>query len=307
MSGVLIHSSKTKLLFELITAAQVINTNVTALTINDDEQAQLAVAKGVKVCKVNIAEIHPYDTVAMAAALCQVAEQIEADMIILSSDKRGKELAGRVAQIFNAGCLTEVRDIKVVENKIQCLRNALGGATIATQTISSLNKVIAIAPKSFEAAEDTAPGSFVECQLNVKGSSVKLLESRSKVGDSVDIGAAAVLVAVGKGLENKDEISTVENIAKSIGGVVACSKPVATDKKWFTEDRIVGLSGSICKPDLAILLGISGQVQFFVGIRDAKTIVAINNDENANICTRADYILVADIKEVLPELNQALS
>lgn len=88
---------------------------------------------------------------------------------------------------------------------------------------------------------------------------------------------------------------------------MACSKPVATDKKWLSEERVIGLSGKQCKPDLAILLGISGQVQFTVGIRDAKTIVAVNSDENAVINQMADYVLTADLHEVVPELISLLA
>jgi electron transfer flavoprotein alpha subunit len=99
----------------------------------------------------------------------------------------------------------------------------------------------------------------------------------------------------------------VQDIAQAIGGEVACSKPVATDKKWLSEERIIGISGKICKPTVAILLGISGQVQFSVGIRDAKTIISVNNDENALICDMSDYVLIADLQEAIPELKNAVA
>ena len=81
---------------------------------------------------------------------------------------------------------------------------------------------------------------------------------------------------------------------------------MATDKKWLSEERIIGLSGKKCKPQLAILMGISGQVQFTVGIRDAKTIVAVNSDENATINQMADYIITADLLDVVAQMNQKL-
>jgi len=81
---------------------------------------------------------------------------------------------------------------------------------------------------------------------------------------------------------------------------------VASDKKWFDEDRIIGLSGKICKPALALVLGVSGQVQFTVGVRDAQLIVSINKDENAFMNKLADYVLIADLHECLPELARIL-
>ena len=234
------------------------------------------------------------------------AQKLSASIILLSSNRRGKELAGRLAQSLAAGCLSDVNSLKASNGKIECLRNALGGATVATQQIETENQVIAIMPKAFEPAPESS-GSLNDLAVDVQASAIKVLEVKPKAGDSVDIEAADILVAVGQGLENQGDLAQVEAIAKALGGEVACSKPVATDKKWLSEERIIGLSGKKCKPSLAILLGISGQVQFTVGIRDSKTIVAINNDENADIMKMADYVMVADVEDVLPELLKALS
>lgn len=188
--------------------------------------------------------------------------------------------------------------------KVKCVRNALGGATVATQIIQTQKQVIAIVPKSFALAENSL-GSEQDLSVEITPT-VKFIESKPKAGDSVDIEAVEVLVAIGQGLEDQADLKTVESIAKKLGGEVACSKPIATDKKWLSEERIIGLSGKKCKPELAILMGISGQVQFAVGIRDARTIVAINSDENATIMKMADYVLVADLKDVLPALEKSL-
>ena len=107
-------------------------------------------------------------------------------------------------------------------------------------------------------------------------------------------------------MKDVSQLKAVEELASKLGGEVACSKPVATDKKWLSEERIIGLSGKKCKPKLAVILGISGQVQFTVGIRDAKTIVSVNTDENAFMNTMADYILVGDLHQAVEELNSKL-
>jgi len=122
----------------------------------------------------------------------------------------------------------------------------------------------------------------------------------------VDIEAAETLVVVGQGLNSQDDLAPVQELARKLGGEVACSKPVATDKKWLSEERIIGLSGKKCKPELAIILGISGQVQFTVGIRDARVIVAVNSDENATINQMSDYILTADLHDIVKEMNEKL-
>ncbi len=307
MAGILVYSDKTSYALELITAAQLIakdmNLPILAVSLNDNEQGN-ELAKRVETYKIENAAIHLADTAAVASALKQAAIQLSANIILLSSNRRGKEVAGRLAQSLEAGCLSDVNSLRMNSGRIECFRNALGGATVATQVIEGENQVIAVMPKAFEQTPE-ANGSLTELAVEVKAR-LKVLGEKVKAGDSVDIEAAEVLVAVGQGLEKQEYLANVDAIARVLGGEVACSKPVATDKKWLSEERIVGLSGKKCKPRLAILLGVSGQVQFTVGIREAKTIVAINNDENAAIMQMADYILVADIEDVLFKLQESL-
>ncbi len=307
MAGVLIFSENQGLALELLTAANSLKaTAVSACVINNDEQAQALASAGVQVYSVNNNDLLMADVGAIAGTIKQVADKAGADTVLLASNRRGKELAGRLAQAMNAGCLTDVAALSIEGDKILCQRNALGGATVATQYIDAGKKVIAIRPRTFEAAAGTGAGSVEEVAVEMKKAGVTVLEFKSRVGDTVDIEAAEVLVAVGQGLNSQDDLPAVEELAKKLGGEVACSKPVATDKKWLSEERIIGLSGKKCKPQLAMLLGISGQVQFTVGIRDAKTIVAVNSDENASINQMADYIITADLHDVVAEMNKKL-
>jgi len=308
MAGILVYSDKTSYALELITAAQLIAKDmglpVQVVSINHVEQAT-ELAKRVDTYKIDNAAINLADTAAVASALKQAANQLSANIVLLSSNRRGREIAGRLAQSLNAGCLSDVNSLKVNSGKIECLRNALGGATVANQVIEVENQVITIMPKVFEQAAEAGGCRLSELVVEVKAG-LKVLEVKVKGGDSVDIEAAEILVAVGQGMENQGDLAKVEAIAKALGGEVACTKPVSTDKKWLSQERIIGLSGKKCKPSLAILMGISGQVQFTVGIRDAKTIVVINNDENADIMKMADYAMVADLEDAIPELLKCL-
>ncbi|NLU47494.1 MAG: electron transfer flavoprotein subunit alpha/FixB family protein [Syntrophomonadaceae bacterium] len=309
MAKILIYSAKDTLALELLSAARLIagetGAEIVALTINDDDQGRILANVGAHVYRVNAPDLVMADVAAVADVIAQGVQQLGAGVVLLSSDRRGKELAGSVAQFIEAGCITDISAIQVNNGRIECQRNALGGATVATQYIEGDKQVLAIAPKAFPAASGEG-GSISELQITVKPSGIKVRETKTKDSDSVNIEEAAVIVAVGQGLRSKEDLAMVEALARSLGGVIACSKPVATDKKWLPEDRVIGLSGKQCKPDLALLFGISGQVQFTVGIRDAKTIVAVNTDENATINQMADYILTADMHEVIPELNRLL-
>lgn len=304
MAGIALYSHDPGLSKELLSVANLIGPEVTALCINDDPQAQLLAGLGVQVITISN-DVSKQDTGAIAATIVSAAQILEITTIILSSDRRGKELAGRIAQRFNAGCLTDIKGITVNNANIECERNAFGGTTVANQVITSENKVMAISPRAFKPAEASGKVGNIKA-ISVPGSAnrVNLVQSVMKKRDSVNVAEAEVIIAVGCGVEEASYLPSIESIADRFGAVVACSKPVATDRKWFSEDRIIGLSGSICKPDLAMTLGVSGQVQFTVGIRDARIIVSVNIDENAPMNKMADYYLVADLKEVIPELGR---
>lgn len=310
MAGILVYSNKNALALELLSAAAMAaqgnSRTVKAVSINHSEQAEELAARGAEVLALDDPGLSLADTAAVAGAVRELAEQVEADIILLSSDRRGKELAGRLAQIWGAGCLTDVKGLKSEAGSLLCVRNVLGGATVATQQIISDKQVIAVSPRAFAPAGEQAGGKINTAQVDIKPSPLRLLEVRPKAGDRVDIEEANILVVVGQGVESQEALPLIYDIAKALGAEVACSKPVASDKKWFGEERIVGLSGKICKPQLAIILGVSGQVQFTVGIREAATIVSINNDEKAFMSSLADYVLVSDLKDAIPELAKQL-
>lgn len=311
MAGILIYSDKDKLARELLTVAGLMadarGGEVKAACINNASQCQLLSAAGARVYKIENPAVLPADVANVAVALKEACGKLDCSIVLLSSDRRGRELAGRLAQVLGAGCLTDISAVKVEGEQIHCQRNALGGATVATQYIDGGKQVLAIVPRAFAPAPDRDGGSIDELQVEVPPSRIKLLEFRAKDSSSANIEEASVLVVAGQGLNSQEDLDAVESLAKKLGGELACSKPLATDKKWLPEDRVIGLSGKKCQPDLAVLLGISGQVQFTVGIRDARVIVAVNSDENAYIHQMADYSMVADLHQVVKELNNALA
>jgi electron transfer flavoprotein alpha subunit len=111
---------------------------------------------------------------------------------------------------------------------------------------------------------------------------------------------------VGRGLAKKEDISVIEDLAKAVKGEIGCTRPLSHEIRWFPEDREVGLSGKKTKPNLCFSIGISGQIQHTVGIRDSKIIVAINKDKNAPIFKIADYGIVGDLYEVIPKIIEEI-
>jgi len=122
----------------------------------------------------------------------------------------------------------------------------------------------------------------------------------------VDITEARILVCVGRGLENQQDMQMVQELAEVLGAEIACTRPIAEEMHWLPEETYIGISGKQVKPDLYIGLGVSGQIQHVSGIRDARVICAINRDENAPIFEVSDLGLVGDLYTILPELIQQL-
>jgi electron transfer flavoprotein alpha subunit len=138
-------------------------------------------------------------------------------------------------------------------------------------------------------------------------SKVKVVGRRQETHSDFDLGTAAVVVGVGRGFKQKEDIRLAEELAKAFpGGAVGCSRPIAADLKWLGEEHWIGLSGHAIKPKAYIACGVSGQIQHIAGIRGAKLIVAINTNKDAPIFGVADYGIVGDLYQVLPKMTQLL-
>ena len=311
MASILVFSEHAKLAFELLGKAKDLGgqmgLDVAAAAFNPTDAEAYLKRSASKVFFSDQAELKDFDASVYCQAFVQIAQRAGAFLILLGSTRRGKELAGRLAQKLHAGCLTDVKSLEWKEGKVICVRNAFGGATEATQVITTQAQVIALMPRAYEAAPmGEKKGEIVTLKLDLKPSGIKVIKRSEKDAGAVDIQGAEILVCVGKGLARQEDLKMIEELAQAMEGMVACTKPLATDLKWLPESRIVGLSGKIGKPRLALCLGLSGQVQFAVGIREAKTIMAINTDPNAYIFQITDYGLIADLHQVVPKLTVAL-
>jgi len=311
MASILVFSERANLAFELLGKAKDLGgqmgLDVVAAAFNPIDAEAFLKRGASKVFYSDQAELKDFEAPVYSQALAQIVQKAEASLILLGSTRRGKELAGRLAQKLQAGCLTDVKSLEWKEKRIICVRNAFGGATEATQVITTQVQVIALMPRAYEPTpEGEKKGEILTLKLDLKPSRIKVIKRSEKDAGAVDIQGAEILVCVGKGLSRQEDLKMIEDLAQAMGGLVACTKPLATDLKWLPESRIVGLSGKIGKPRLALCLGLSGQVQFSVGIREAKTIMAINTDPNAYIFQITDYGLIADIQQAVPRLTAAI-
>jgi electron transfer flavoprotein alpha subunit len=234
-------------------------------------------------------------------------DQFKPEVILIGGTKLGKEVAPRIAQRSGVGCATDCIDCSLEEGHLIVKRFVLGGRFLETLRLLRKPQIATIPPGRFEKKVDkTRKGEKIKIPFKPADSKVQILEIKKKAPQEIKIEDADIIISVGRGLKKKEDIKLIESLAQVLGGAVGCSRSIAFDLKWLPEERWVGLSGHKVKPRLYIAIGISGQVQHIAGIRDAKTIIAINNDPNAPIFKVCDYGIVGDLYDIVPKLTEKL-
>ena len=270
----------------------------------DDVATQLGAFGADRVFVSKDAALEGLQTDVVADALAQIAKEADATYIMIGSTRRGKELAGRLAQKLGAGAVTDVNSVSLEDGELVAARFAYGGATVARETVGTDVKVPYVMPKAFEIEDAVAgAGTVVTPALSLTPSAVKLVETKAKEGAAVNLDAADRLFASVVAWRQRD-LAMVEAFCAALRAELGCTKSLC-DWEWLP--RIAsGLSGAKTKPSLYISLGISGQVQHTVGVSSSKVIVAVNKDDKAPIFNHADYGIVGDIYAVIPVLTEAV-
>ena len=239
----------------------------------------------------------------------KIINETKTNYILIGSNKNGKELASRLAGRMNAGCIIDCSNVYIKDNKITAERIVYSGNAIAVEQFKSLPAIVTVPSKVFDPLrkDDKNKGNIVKKKYDIKETSSKIVNVKEMLSESVNVEDAEIIVSCGRGFKNKDDIKYADDLADSLKGkTIGCSRPIAADLKWLSEDHWIGLSGHKVQPKLYIAAGISGQIQHIAGMRDSGIIVAINKDPEALIFKSADYGIVGDLYEVLPKLTTAL-
>jgi len=314
MAEILVFSEKDDLAFELVSKGKefgaALNMGLAAALLGAGASGRADEYFAYGADKVYVAE-HPaladFHAETYAEALYQIAQQNDVQVLLLASTKRGKELAPRVAQKLEAGCITDGTAVEVQDGNLLVSRYALGGNTVASEFIKSPHKVIAVMPRTFElGVKEPRQGEIVTVDLELKEPRTRIVERQEKAGEAVNLEEAEVLVCIGRGLEKKEDLAIIEEFAEVLGAEIGCTRTLCADWQWLSEERLVGLSGKKTSPQLVISVGISGQIQYTVGILGARVAVAINKDDQAPIFEMSDYGIVGDLYEVIPHLTEQL-
>jgi len=220
----------------------------------------------------------------------------------------GMDLAPSLAVETGLPLATDCFEFRIENSQITAIRQMYGGKINAFIDFKGADQVLCtVRPSSFSFEESslTAEIVHVDSPLQEEITARKFVEYvEAAVGD-VDISQADIVIGVGRGIKEKENIKIVEDLASALGGVIACSRPVV-DAGWLPKTRQVGSSGKTIKPKLYIALGISGAFQHTAGLKGAETVVAVNKDCNAPVFGIADFGIVDDLFKVVPTLTEKI-
>ncbi|XCF05864.1 electron transfer flavoprotein subunit alpha/FixB family protein [Tamlana crocina] len=284
--------------------ADQLGTSVTAIAINNNDTSALANYGVDKVLKVSNEQLNKFNAKAYAAAIQQAAEQEGSKVVVVSSSADSKYLAPLLAVGLNAGYASNVVAAPSSTSPFTVKRSAFTNKAFENTQINTDVKIVGVSNNAFGLVENSGSASAEDFSPAIPELTVKV-ESVDKATDKVTIADAEIVVSGGRGLKGPENWGLIEELADVLGAATACSKPVS-DLGWRPHGEHVGQTGKPVAANLYIAVGISGAIQHLAGVNASKVKVVINTDPEAPFFKAADYGVVGDAFQVVPELTEKL-
>ena len=305
--------------FETLAAAQQIakdtNGTLKALVIGNGVAAladELAAQNVAEVLAVEHELLGAYTPDGFSIALKQLIVRTKPDLVLLPHTYQVRDFAPKLAASLGKGMIGDCIGYRGENGKLIFVRQMFQGKTAADVSFQGEGPWFA----TFQAGAfrgdslpanpaGKAPVTNVNVELNQEQIRTRPGELFREAKQAVDLTQAPIIVAVGRGIKAPENIAMAEKLAKLMGGEIAASRPICVEG-WLPMERQIGSSGQTVAPKLYLALGISGAIQHVVGMKGARTIVAVNKDQNAPIFEIADYGIVGDLFEIVPALTEQL-
>jgi electron transfer flavoprotein alpha subunit len=294
-------------LLQTIAAAQKIGGDIHLLIAGANaKQAAEAAAQVAGVKKVLLADAAHMDPPLaenVAATVIDLVKKNGYKHVLVAATGFGKNVMPRVAALLD---VAQISEIIAVESSDTFQRPIYAGNAFATVQSADPVKVITVRTTAFDPVADTGGGASIESVPAAADAGISKVTSREVVKlDRPELASARIVVSGGRGLGNAENFKILEALADKLNAAIGASR-AAVDAGYVPNDYQVGQTGKVVAPELYIAVGISGAIQHLAGMKDSKVIVAINKDPEAPIFAIADYGLVGDLFEVIPQLTAEL-
>jgi electron transfer flavoprotein alpha subunit len=283
---------------------------VEAVVLGSGVEAVAEVLAGYALDAVHVAdapELADYTPGGYVGVLAAAIEAHSPSHVMFAHTYQNIEYMPRLAVAVRGSLVPEVVAFEAASGDVVWTRPVLGGKLKAEVRVKGPSPALVSVQSGSYGADDVMAGTAARNELDSSGARVdrEILGVEEVAGEHVDLSAAEIVVAVGRGLGGEDKLGPIEALAAALGAEIGASRPVI-DSGWLARDRQIGSSGQTVAPKLYLAIGISGAIQHLVGMKASSTVVAINKDPGAPIFGVADYGIVGDLHEVVPELTAAI-
>jgi electron transfer flavoprotein alpha subunit len=241
------------------------------------------------------------DTQVFAKAIADAVTATHASVLVMSHNQTGKAIAARISARLKAGLAAGAIALPDTSNGFVIKRTVFSGKAFANISITTPIKIISLNPNSFHIASSEGSATVNTLNISVDAPKVKVT-AVNKVSGEVPLTEAEIVVSGGRGLKGPENWGMIEDLAHELHAATACSRPVA-DADWRPHHEHVGQTGVQIAPNLYFAIGISGAIQHLAGVNRSKVIVVINKDPEAPFFKAADYGIVGDAFEIVPQLT----
>lgn len=284
--------------------ADMLGTSVSALAINAENTSELGTFGASKILEVSNDSLKNFNAEAFASVVAAAAKKENAQVVVLTSSINSKFIAPLLAVKLVAGYVPNVVSLPESASPFKVKHSVFSNKAFSHTEIKTETKIIGLAKNAFGVKEHNTSAASEAFSPEISSGNVEVV-SVDKATDKITIADAEIVVSGGRGLKGPENWGMIEELASVLGAATACSKPVS-DMGWRPHSEHVGQTGKPVASNLYIAIGISGAIQHLAGINSSKVKVVINNDAEAPFFKAADYGIVGDAFEVVPQLIEKL-
>jgi electron transfer flavoprotein alpha subunit len=280
-------------------------TDAFALSINCSAQTSVEKYGVSKAVEVHSEHLQSFNAKNYADCVAEVSRKLNCDIIVVSSSTNAKYMSGILAQKLQASYTNNIVDLPIEKSPFTVKRSVYSNKAFAHTQLNAAVKILGLTKNSFGQTLEQAETKTESLEVTTSSSSALEIKGQDTLEGQISIADADVVVSGGRGLKGPENWNMIEDLAEVLGAATACSKPVS-DMGWRPHSEHVGQTGKPVASNLYIAIGISGAIQHLAGVSSSKVKVVINTDAEAPFVKAADYAVIGDAFEVVPQLIEKL-